>query len=65
MRIKTDFVPESARWYLTAGKEYEVFKRSDDQDVIITDDSDATSVFIPKSAHLDGRAWTIVEEDDE
>lgn len=57
MKIKTNYVPDNAKTYLTVGKEYEV----DDIGFIIDDEGDKICPFIAQCEHLDNRAWEVCD----
>jgi hypothetical protein len=68
MKVKTNelFHPDST--YLTNGKEYQVYQYDGDPisysglSVIIDDDNEQCVIIIGGCAHIDGKAWTVVEE---
>ena len=57
MKIKTNYVPDNAKTYLTVGKEYEL----DHIGFIIDDEGDKIFPFIAKCHHLDNRAWEVCD----
>lgn len=63
MKVKTNFVPDDGKYYLTEGKEYEVYfegKRS-----IIRADNDEEAVIVLDEAgcaHLDYYCWEIIDD---
>jgi len=72
MKIKTNYVPDNAKTYLTVGKEYtkcieqidnEYTDRfvSDDTFYIIDDAGDKILVGVKECEHLDNRAWEICD----
>ena len=63
MKVKTDYVPEDKKFYLTEGKEYEVtIKSGGDLKTIIGDGGGEVFIYIPKCAHLNNEPWEIVDE---
>lgn len=64
MKIKTSYVPHHSEAYLTPDKEYEVIEGMDDELVhIIGDNGERVMALIPGCAHIDMRAWDVVEND--
>ncbi|MES0444939.1 MAG: hypothetical protein ABUJ92_00200 [Desulfobacterales bacterium] len=64
MKIKTQHVPPECG-YLTNGKEYEVFGNQFFRacPIIIDDLGEARAANIKASAHLNGKAWEVIEDD--
>lgn len=64
MKVKTDYVPDECKWYLTAGKVYSVVGEALPEDTywIIDDKGHKDAIKITGCLHLDGRAWEVVEE---
>lgn len=60
MKVKTSYVPELVT-YLTVDKVYEVIQEDGDNGYLISDDGDELVIFYASCAHLDGKAWEIVE----
>ena len=57
MKIKTNYVPDNAKTYLTVGKEYEV-----DEFGFYTDDVGDKLVHVTGPCeHLDNRAWEVCD----
>ena len=57
MKIKTNYVPDNAKTYLTVGKEYEV-----DEFGFYTDDvGDRLVCMVKGCAHLDDRDWEVCD----
>ena len=57
MKIKTNYVPDNAKTYLTVGKEYET-----DEHGFITDDiGDEILIYLEGCEHLDNRAWEVCD----
>lgn len=65
MKVKTNYVPWCSDEYLTPGKVYDMSSIEDFGDgpagVIICDDGTEAYICLRSSAHIDGRAWEIVE----
>ena len=61
MKITTEFVPDNAKAYLTAGKEYNLFPTDDDCGFIADDQGDKIFVHIDECEHLDNRDWSICD----
>jgi hypothetical protein len=72
MQIKTDYVPEHSKDYITQGKVYELVNiplygilgeaTIDDTEAIIDDTGETIFIAVSGCAHLDFKPWTIVEE---
>lgn len=64
MKVKTYYVPEEHKYYLTEGKEYEVTMESGNNlKRIIADGGEEIVIYIAECAHLNNEPWEIVGED--
>ena len=61
MKITTEFVPDNAKRYLTAGKEYQVEDATEDSGWITDDEGDEVFMYFDKCEHLDNRSWSICD----
>ena len=64
MKIKTNYVPDNAKTYLTVGKEYSQVEgkfTSEDVFFIVDDDDDEILISISQCSHLDNRAWEVCD----
>ena len=67
MKIKTNYVPQGNRFYLTAGKEYTVLRTEKRRNgyihYIIDDVGDEINLITPGGcAHLKGHTWTVLPD---
>ena len=65
MKVKTNFVPNESKYYLTEDKEYEVyFKFKGKRSIIITDIDEEAVIMIDDAgcAHLDYYCWDVVDD---
>lgn len=60
--VKTDYVPEDALWYITAGKEYLISKefKGSNSGTACMDGGVNVYVRYYGSSHIDGRAWIVI-----
>lgn len=58
--VKTDYVPDDLKFYITAGKEYIVFEGDESSGWFIDDEGDKQFVFYRKSCHIDDHPWTVI-----
>ena len=65
MKIKTDFVPDNAKTYLTVGKEYDLETLAEDKNKdcgwFIDDEGDRLFTMIVSANHLDNRDWEVCD----
>lgn len=63
MKVKTNFVPDEGKYYLTEGKEYEVYFVGV-RAVIIADNKEETIIMLDDAgcAHLDYYCWDVVDD---
>lgn len=64
MKIKTNYVPDNAKTYLTVGKEYELNDADEDSGWMTDDDGDSIFIMVNSCHHLDNRAWEICDAAD-
>lgn len=58
--VKTDYVPDEAMFYITAGKEYIVLDGDETGGYFIDDEGNKQFAFYPMSRHIRNRPWTVI-----
>lgn len=58
--VKTDYVPDYRKWYLTPGKEYLIIEDQKEGGILLSDDGDKIFTAYKFSRHLDGASWTVI-----